>query len=116
MQNEIKLYILNLKEKFYKIWIAHLSFNYAMHSKHRLNCILLWNLCKEVIIYKSYTYIYIYKIGELFFHLRKAKRFEEKRAKLYAAEIILALEHLHSKNIIYRLLLHKIYTYIHSLF
>lgn len=41
-------------------------------------------------------------IGELFFHLRKAKRLDEKRAKLYAAEIILALEYLHGKGIVYR--------------
>lgn len=40
--------------------------------------------------------------GELFEHLRVAKRFEENRVKFYAAEIILALEYLHKKNIIYR--------------
>jgi len=40
--------------------------------------------------------------GELFFHLRKAQRFTESRAKFYIAEIILSLEYLHSKNIIYR--------------
>jgi serine/threonine protein kinase len=40
--------------------------------------------------------------GELFFHLRRNKRFKEERAKFYAAEIFLALEHLHSLNIIYR--------------
>eukprot|EP01080_Neovahlkampfia_damariscottae_P008959 gene8959-908_t len=40
--------------------------------------------------------------GELFFHLRKSKRFSEDRAKFYAAEIFLAIEHLHSLNIIYR--------------
>jgi serine/threonine protein kinase len=40
--------------------------------------------------------------GELFFHLRKDKKFSENRAKFYAAEIILALEHLHSKGVIYR--------------
>eukprot|EP00003_Mantamonas_plastica_P010729 TRINITY_DN201_c0_g1_i1.p2 TRINITY_DN201_c0_g1~~TRINITY_DN201_c0_g1_i1.p2 ORF type:complete len:289 (-),score=107.14 TRINITY_DN201_c0_g1_i1:1420-2286(-) len=40
--------------------------------------------------------------GELFFHLQKEGKFEEERAKLYAAEIILGLEHLHSMDIIYR--------------
>jgi serine/threonine protein kinase len=40
--------------------------------------------------------------GELFFHLKKEKRFEEKRAKFYAAEIVLALEYIHSNNILYR--------------
>jgi serine/threonine protein kinase len=41
-------------------------------------------------------------LGELFFHLRREKRFVESKAKFYAAEIILALEHLHNKGVIYR--------------
>lgn len=40
--------------------------------------------------------------GELFFHLRKEKRFSEERCRLYTAELVLALEHLHSLGIIYR--------------
>lgn len=40
--------------------------------------------------------------GELFFHLRRAFKFTEERAKLYAAELVLAVEYLHSKDIIYR--------------
>ncbi|ORZ12813.1 camp-dependent protein kinase 10 [Absidia repens] len=40
--------------------------------------------------------------GELFRHLRKAGRFGNDTARFYAAEIILAIEYLHSKDIIYR--------------
>ncbi|KAI7898921.1 camp-dependent protein kinase 10 [Cokeromyces recurvatus] len=40
--------------------------------------------------------------GELFRHLRKAGRFPNDTARFYAAQIILALEYLHHKNIIYR--------------
>jgi len=40
--------------------------------------------------------------GELFTHLRREKRFNEERVKFYAAQVILALGHLHSKDIIYR--------------
>merc|ERR1719450_86714 len=40
--------------------------------------------------------------GELFFHLSRAGRFSEGRCKFYAAEILLALEYLHSLTIIYR--------------
>ena len=40
--------------------------------------------------------------GELFFHLRREKRFDVNKTRLYAAQIVLALEYLHRKNIIYR--------------
>ena len=40
--------------------------------------------------------------GELFFHLRKAGKFNEDRARFYTAEILLALECLHKNKIIYR--------------
>lgn len=40
--------------------------------------------------------------GELFFHLRKEKRFEEAKVVFYAAEIVLAVECLHMNNVIYR--------------
>lgn len=40
--------------------------------------------------------------GELFWHLQKEGRFDEKRAKFYIAELILALQHLHKHDIVYR--------------
>ena len=40
--------------------------------------------------------------GELFLHLLKKRRFSETNARIIIAEIILALEHLHKENIIYR--------------
>jgi serine/threonine protein kinase len=40
--------------------------------------------------------------GELFFHLSEHNKFDIPRARFYAAEIVLALSHLHSKDIIYR--------------
>jgi len=42
------------------------------------------------------------KGGEMFYHLRKASRFADEVARFYAAEVVLAWEYLHSKNIIYR--------------
>ncbi len=38
----------------------------------------------------------------MFYHLQKEKRFNETRARFYAAEILLSLEHLHSHGVIYR--------------
>lgn len=40
--------------------------------------------------------------GELFKHIVDYKRVPEERAKMYAAEVCLALGHLHRFNIIYR--------------
>jgi len=40
--------------------------------------------------------------GELFWHLQKDGKFEEKRAKFYIAELILAIQHLHENDIVYR--------------
>jgi len=40
--------------------------------------------------------------GELFFHLSRAGRFSEGRSRFYFSEILLAIEYLHSLDIIYR--------------
>lgn len=40
--------------------------------------------------------------GELFRMIRKQKKFTEEQAKFYAAEVVLALEYLHSIDIAYR--------------
>ena len=40
--------------------------------------------------------------GELFSHLRKKVRLSEKDTRIYAAELVLALDHLHEMGFIYR--------------
>lgn len=40
--------------------------------------------------------------GDLFYHLKKKGNFQEKEARFYGAQIILALKYIHSKKIIYR--------------
>eukprot|EP00051_Salpingoeca_urceolata_P026889 m.479156 g.479156 ORF g.479156 m.479156 type:complete len:475 (-) comp21344_c0_seq1:90-1514(-) len=40
--------------------------------------------------------------GEVFYHLRREKKFSEPRTQFYIAEISLAIKYLHENNIIYR--------------
>lgn len=40
--------------------------------------------------------------GELFMYLHKAGKFNEQQARFYAASIVQAFDHLHSKSIVYR--------------
>ena len=51
---------------------------------------------------KIYFVMNFVRGGELFTHLQNEKRFEEERAKFYAAQIISAIGYLHEKKIIYR--------------
>mmetsp|Transcript_8664 Transcript_8664/g.19043 ORF Transcript_8664/g.19043 Transcript_8664/m.19043 type:complete len:611 (-) Transcript_8664:387-2219(-) len=59
--------------------------NMAFQSKHKLYFVL--DYCAG---------------GELFFHLGKLGKFPEPRAKIYAAEIVLAIDYVHQLGIIYR--------------
>lgn len=40
--------------------------------------------------------------GELFFHLSRVGRFDDARVCFYAACVVLAIEHLHEMNVVYR--------------
>eukprot|EP00299_Pterocystis_sp_00344_P001055 c1072_g1_i1.p1 GENE.c1072_g1_i1~~c1072_g1_i1.p1 ORF type:complete len:497 (-),score=124.33 c1072_g1_i1:87-1532(-) len=51
---------------------------------------------------KLYLILDYVRGGELFYQLKQEGLFSEDRVRLYCAEIILALQHLHEKNIIYR--------------
>ncbi|TKS68704.1 RAC-gamma serine/threonine-protein kinase [Collichthys lucidus] len=70
-------------------------------------------LKKEVIIAKSLKYSFQTKDrlcfvmeyvngGELFFHLSRERVFSEDRTRFYGAEIVSALDYLHSAKIVYR--------------
>lgn len=50
------------------------------------------------------TQLFYYTVngGELFNHLQREGSFDIGRTKFYAAELLCALEHLHSFNVIYR--------------
>merc|ERR1712217_762564 len=51
---------------------------------------------------KLYFVLDYFTGGELFFHLKKRRRFREPEARIMVAEVGMALGHLHSLNVIYR--------------
>jgi serum/glucocorticoid-regulated kinase 2 len=81
--------------------LAHTSTE--RHILQNINCPFLVHL-----IFAFQTSDKLYMVidymagGELFFWLKKDKKFSENRSRLYAAEITVALETLHNADIIYR--------------
>ncbi|XP_018567559.1 protein kinase DC2 [Anoplophora glabripennis] len=60
---------------------------------------LLWCDKDDICIYMLFEYVCG---GELFTYLRNAGRFTTSTGNFYSAEIVSALEYLHSRNIVYR--------------
>ena len=52
--------------------------------------------------FRIYFLMNFIKGGELYRHLNRMKRFSEEQARFFIAQIILAIGHLHKKNILYR--------------
>ena len=51
---------------------------------------------------KLYLVLAFVNGGELFHHLQREQRFNEVRSRFYSAELLLALEHLHELDVVYR--------------
>ncbi|CAH0488265.1 unnamed protein product [Peronospora farinosa] len=51
---------------------------------------------------KLYFVMDFYNGGTLHFHLRRAMHFDEVRTRFYSAQLVLAISHLHTYNIVYR--------------
>jgi len=81
--------------------IEHTKSEFQIFSsiKHPFICRLRFAFQSEDKLYLVTDY---YCGGSLFYHLRKASSFPEERARFYMSEILLAIEHLHSHQIIYR--------------
>lgn len=54
--------------------------------------------------HKKYAHMIVRFVngGELFHHLQREQRFNEERSRFYSAELLLALEHLHELDVVYR--------------
>ena len=73
--------------------------NILKSLKHPFLCYLAFSFQTQEYIYFVMNYV---KGGELFQHMKNFKYFEEDKVKFYAAQIGLALQYLHSNNLIYR--------------
>jgi len=51
---------------------------------------------------KLYFALEFWPGGELFFHLQRVENFDEEVTRFYSAQMVLALEHLHKHDVIYR--------------
>jgi len=51
---------------------------------------------------KLYFCLEFWPGGELFFHLQRVENFDEEVTRFYSAQMVLALEHLHKHDVIYR--------------
>ncbi|KAJ5078432.1 non-specific serine/threonine protein kinase [Anaeramoeba ignava] len=73
--------------------------NVLMRTTHPFLVSLHYSFQTEERLYMILDYV---DGGELFFHLKKLGTFSEDVVRIYAAEITLALEHLHKMDIVYR--------------
>lgn len=69
------------------------------HINHPFMCNLMFAFTTTDRIYFVMQFM---RGGELFFHLKENRKFPEPQTRFYAAQIFLALEHLHEQNIVYR--------------
>lgn len=94
--------VLSKKEIVAKKEVAH-TIGERKILQRSLECPFLVGLKFSFQTEKELYFVTDYKCGgELFWHLQKEGRFSEDRARFYIAELILALEHLHKFNIVYR--------------
>ena len=98
-------------------FLSEMDSKFVTTLKYAFMCVLyIYRSIYYLYLYLYYN-VYIYNIrdentlflildlmigGDLKYHLNSEKTFNEARSKFYAAEVLLGLHHIHSKNIIYR--------------
>jgi len=80
--------------------------DHVLNEKRILSQLAHRNITQLAATFNDKTHIYLVleyiSGGELFYLLRKAVRFSDRTAAFYAANIVHALDHLHSHRIVYR--------------
>ena len=88
-------------------FIVPLKFSFQSEQKLYLVlayvCLMLFAACFPSDLSK-YSFV---NGGELFHHLQREQRFNEVRSRFYSAELLLALEHLHELDVVYRSVFHS---------
>lgn len=91
--------VLNKRESLKNsIDILHSERSILSQLSHPFIVKLFWAFQSESKYYFALTFC---AGGELSFHLDKIGRFTENQAKFYFAEVLIALEYIHEKNIVY---------------
>ncbi|XP_017020988.1 cAMP-dependent protein kinase catalytic subunit 2-like isoform X1 [Drosophila kikkawai] len=86
--------------------VAHKQVQHVHNEKHVLSATRFPFLIHLVDSSKDNDYLYlilpVVSGGELFTYLRRVRKFNEKQARFYGAQVVLALEYLHQMHLIYR--------------
>ncbi|XP_055386278.1 cAMP-dependent protein kinase catalytic subunit beta-like [Condylostylus longicornis] len=79
---------------------------HIMMEKKILSCVCFPFVVNLEFSFKDHSFIYLglpfISGGELFVYHRKVKKFNEKDARFYGAQVFMALDYLHKANIVYR--------------
>lgn len=90
-----------VKKKFYILFSFELS-SFLLYFKCSFSiCMSMWCTYGFWIL-KYSEYIFFLLLLQLFFHLSRERVFSEDRTRFYGAEIVSALDYLHSAKIVYR--------------
>ena len=84
---------------FLKFYVCHKIFLLPQEINHPFLVDLSWSAKDKSFLYMLFPYV---SGGELFSYLRSAGRFNNTTTFFYSAEIVSALEYLHSLSIVYR--------------
>lgn len=103
-KNNQKYYAMKIMEKANIMRTRQL-----LHTIAEIRCMDSFNfpfLVNLEFFFKNNVYIFIVMPfvngGEMFYHLRAAKKFDETLCKFYAAQVVMAFEYMHYLGIIYR--------------